>query len=128
MTMSRVVDAPEVRGTIVIAAATPSFRGATAHIYLEDISFADASAVVAAEVTLPGVNHDPATTGGDSIIPFSLRPEPSVTIAPGNDYAVRVWIDRDGDGTTSAGDLYSDQSYRVLTRGFGQSVTITLGP
>jgi uncharacterized lipoprotein YbaY len=126
--MSRHADAAVVTGALVIAAATRPFRGATAHIYLEDISYADAAAVVVAEATLPGVVHDPSTTGGrDSVIPFSLRMHPSAAILPGNDYAVRAWVDRDGDGTTCADDLYSDQSYRVLTRGFGRTVTIALG-
>jgi uncharacterized lipoprotein YbaY len=115
-----------VTGALVIASATPPFRGATAHVYLEDISYADAAAVVVAETTLADLVHDPTRTGGrDSVFPFSLRPPPSTELLPGNDYAVRAWVDRDSDGTRGAGDLYSDQSYRVLTHGFGQVVTIT---
>ena len=44
-----------------------------------------------------------------------------------HDYSVRVWLDRDGDKKPGSGDLWSDQSYPVLTRGFGTEVTIVLG-
>jgi hypothetical protein len=37
---------------------------------------------------------------------------------------VRVWVDRNSDGRPGAGDLFSDQSYRVLTGGFGSTVII----
>jgi hypothetical protein len=115
-----------VTGALVIASATRPFRGATAHVYLEDISYADAAAVVVAETSLPDLVHDPSANGGrDSIFPFSLWVLPSTELSPGNDYTVRAWVDRDSDGTRGAGDLYSDQSYRVLTHGFGKVVTIT---
>lgn len=127
--MSHQEDDPVVTGDLVISAATRSFQNGTAHVYLEDISYADAAAVVVSEVSLSGVRHDPSTNGGrDSVIPFSLGAGPSAPILPGNDYAIRVWVDRDGDGAPNADDLYSDQSYRVLTRGFGRTVTIALGP
>lgn len=114
-------------GTLVIDAGSPPFRGATAHVYLEDISYADAPAVIAAEVAISDVIHEPAANGGrDTVIPFSLQAS-AAAIADDNDYALRAWIDLDGDGDQGPGDLYSDQAYRVLTRGFGRTATIRLG-
>ena len=121
--------APLVTGQVVIAAAAPAFRGAIAHVYLEDVSYVDAAAVVVAEAVIPDVRHEPIGNGAhDTVLPFTLPATPgATTIDPRNDYAVRVWVDRDGDGQQGPGDLYSDQSYRVLTRGFGRTVTITIG-
>ena len=121
--------APLVTGQVVIAAAAAAFRGATAHVYLEDASYADAAAAVVAEAVIPDVRHAPTGNGGDdTVLPFALHAPPgATTIDPRHDYAVRVWVDRDGDGQQGPGDLYSDQSYRVLTRGFGRTVTITIG-
>ncbi len=118
--------APLVTGQVVISAGTPAFSGATVHVRLEDVSYADAAAEVVAEAIIPGVGHAP---GGTTTVPFALHAAPGATpIDPRNDYAVRVWLDRDGDGRAGAGDLHSDQSYRVLTGGFGRTATITLGP
>ena len=121
--------APLVTGQVVIAAAAPAFCGAIAHVYLEDVSYVDAAAAVVAEAVIPDVRHEPTGDGGDgTLLPFALHAPPgATTVDPRNDYAVRVWVDRDGDGQQGPGDLYSDQSYRVLTRGFGRTVTIMIG-
>ena len=93
------------------------------HVTLEEVSFADAPARALATAVVRGVAHDPAT--GDTIIPFSIA-APDVTIDPRAEYGVRVWIDRDSDGRSSRGDLYSDRRYLVLTGGFGPDLLITL--
>lgn len=113
-----------VTGRLTITGVTPSFRDAPARIWLEDVSFADAAAIVVAEAVIPDVHHE--QDGGGAEFPFELR-VPAEAIDPTHDYAVRAWVDRDGDGKESRDDLYSEQSYRVLTRGFGRGVTITLG-
>ncbi len=121
--------APLVTGRIVIPAAVPPFRGATAYLSLEDVSYADAPATVLAEAAIPDVRHQPTARAGEAtVLAFTLRPAPgAAAIDPGNDYAVRAWIDLDGDGRIGPGDPASDQRYPVLTRGFGRTVTITLG-
>lgn len=125
--MNRQADEVLVNGQLVINAGIPPFHGATAHVTLEDISYADAAAVVVAAATIPGISHDPTTNGRDTVIPFALEAQPTAPpVSAGNDYAVRAWVDRNCDGTEGANDLYSDQSYRVLTRGFGRTVTISL--
>ena len=124
---------PLVTGQILFTAQTPSFRQATVHLYLEDVSYADAEAEVIAEAVIPAVHHDP--TRGESrqrratTVPFVIdAPAGMQALDERNLYAVRVWVDRDGDGLEGPGDLFSDQSYRVLTRGFGRRVSIRLGP
>jgi uncharacterized lipoprotein YbaY len=123
--MSGQADETLVSGTLVIGAETPSFQEGSAHVRLEDISYADAAATLVAEATMPNIRH---TYGHETTIPFSLRRGPSTpAITEGNDYAVRARIDP-GPGKTEGEDsLYSEQSYRVLTRGFGNTATITLG-
>lgn len=124
--MGREGDAPLVSGELIISAAVAPFRGATAHVRLEDVSFADAAAVMIAETAIPGIDHDPAASG-ETIVPFALRAGPTApTIEGRNEYAVRAWIDRNSDGTPSPGDLFSDRRYAVLTYGYGRAVTIRL--
>lgn len=115
-----------VTGEIVISDSVSPFRDGVAHIYLEDISFADAEALVVAEAVIPNIDH-PSAGQGDTTVAFALYAEPGpAPVNPRNDYAVRVWVDRVGDGKQGSGDLYNDQSYRVLTNGFGRAVRITL--
>ena len=112
-----------VGGRIVIAETIPAFRTATVHIYLEDVSRADAESVIIAETSVVNIEH----TGRATEVPFRLEVEDKSPINPKNLYSVRVWIDTGGDGKTSAADLYSDRAYRVLTGGFGDSVEIEIG-
>jgi uncharacterized lipoprotein YbaY len=127
-------DRPLVTGQVIIADQTPALADASAHISLEDVSYADAPATTVAETVIPHIRHRPSQLGsgdnrGGTVLSFALRAGPGApAIDPGNDYAVRVWVDRDGNGRPGPGDLYSDQRYPVLTRGFGNTVTITLGP
>jgi hypothetical protein len=119
---------PPVTGRVVIPASVPAFSAGTVHVRLEDVSYADGPASLIAEDVVRGVAHDPArsaTPTRDTIVRFSLTPpsEPE----PEHDYSVRVWVDRDGDGHSGPGDLWSDRAYRVMTRGFGAEVTIVVG-
>jgi uncharacterized lipoprotein YbaY len=112
-----------VEGRVVIAAGVPALEGAAVHVRLEDVSAADAASTLVAEAVISDVRH--AAGGDDTVIPFALRGR--IAIDPGSDYAVRIWVDRDGDGSPGRGDLHSDQRYPVLTRGFGRAVEIVLG-
>jgi uncharacterized lipoprotein YbaY len=124
--MSLQADEALVSGTLVISPETPPFRGGTAHVRLEDISYADAAATIVAESVIPDVNHP--QQGRETTVPFELRRGPSSpAIASKNDYAVRAWVEMKRGGTEEEDTLYSEQSYRVLTRGYGNAVTIRLG-
>lgn len=119
---------PAITGRVILAATAPALRGATLHVYVEDVSYADLPATVIAEVTRTNVNH-PVDGRADlpTELPFVIPwPERRAAVDRSASYAVRVWIDADGDGKVGAGDRFSDQTYPVLTRGFGASVNITL--
>jgi uncharacterized lipoprotein YbaY len=123
--MSDQADEMLVSGTLLICAGVPTFHDGTAHVRLEDISYADAAATIVAETTISNVSH---SQGQETAIPFSLPRGPSTpAIAGGNDYAVRARVDPGRLESEGEDSLYSEQSYRVLTRGFGNSVTISLG-
>jgi hypothetical protein len=134
-------DGPLVTGKVIIAAGIPPFNGATIHVYLEDVTYADAESLPVAETVINNVNHGPSASSrgdksrkseskkGDTVVPFELYASPDAApIDRRHDYSVRVWVDRDGDGRRGPGDLYSDESYPVLTRGFANTTTITLAP
>jgi hypothetical protein len=127
-------DRPLVSGQVIIGDQSPALADASMHITLEDVSRADAPATTVAETVVPHVRHRPSQPGsggnrGGTVLSFALRAGPGApAINPGSDYAVRVWVDRDSDGRPGPGDLYSDQRHPVLTRGFGSTVTIRLGP
>jgi uncharacterized lipoprotein YbaY len=110
-----------VGGRIVIAEKTPAFRNGTVHVYLEEVSRADAESVTVAETVIEDVGHG----GRDTEIPFCLGISDRNSINPKNSYSVRVWIDTDGE--PSAEDLFTDRAYGVLTRGFGDFVEVKIG-
>jgi hypothetical protein len=117
---------PVVTGRVVITASVTAFAAGVVHVRLEDVSYADAAAPVVAETVVSGVSHDPARSAERSTV-VAFRLAPAGEIDPEHDYSVRVWLDRDGDGQPSSGDIWSDQAYPVLTRGFGTEVTVVLG-
>ena len=115
-----------VTGRVVIAHSVAAFVAGVVHVRLEDVSYADAAAPLVAETVLSGVSHDPDRPDArTTVVPFRIAA--SGTIDPEHDYSVRVWLDRDGDGQPGGGDIWSDQAYPVLTRGFGAEVTVVLG-
>jgi hypothetical protein len=124
---------PLVTGRVIITEQSPALADASMHVSLEEASYADAPATTIARTVIPHVQHRPSRPGegdeGGTVLTFALRAVGgAAAIDPAGDYAVRVWVDRDGDGRPGPGDLHSDQRHPVLTRGFGDTVTITLGP
>lgn len=111
-----------VDGRIIVAGKIPAFRGA-AHVYLEDVSRADAESVTVAETIVETIAHGEAE---ETEIPFRLEIADESRINPKNFYSVRVWVDVGGE-TPDARDLFSDRAYRVLTRGYGDFVEIRIG-
>ena len=104
----------KVSGQVLIPAGIPGFRGAAAHVRLEEIKGEDAAARVVAETVIRDVSHE----GGveDTTLPFAIELAPGETgISSGNDYALRVWVDYDGDGQAGPGDLYSVERHSVFT-------------
>lgn len=106
-----------VTGTIVFPTGLPAGPPATIYARIEDVSRADAPAILLSSVTLADV---PVPPPGDQM-PFSI---PVGDYDPRLSYSVRVHVDRDGDGAVSSGDLVSTSHHAVLTRGGGTAVTI----
>lgn len=104
-----------VEGTIMVAADTPSFDHARAHIYVEEVSRVDAPAIRVAHKVVEDVRHVRRLTDGaaPTVISFDIAVRLLRTIAH-PEYSLRVWVDTDGDGRDGPGDLYSDTRHRVL--------------
>ena len=112
-----------VSGQVLIPAGIPGFRGAAAHVRLEEIKGEDAAARVVAETIIQDVSHE----GGveDTTLPFAIELAPgALVVSPENDYALRVWVDYDGDGKTGPGDLYSRERHSVFNGRPERAVTI----
>lgn len=107
----------KVTGTVHLAEALPA--GATLHIYVEDVSRADAAATRVAELATP---LDRPLAAGASL-PFALNvPEVDARVR----YNVRVHLDATGSGTVTSGDQITTQSYPVLTPGAPDEIAINL--
>lgn len=107
-----------VQGVISLGPEVASFSGATAHVYLEDVSRADAAAPVVARDTIPNVAHE---AGKKSSIDFRLDGGPIDSRAQ---YSVRVHIGLTANEGLHVGDYVSVQSYPVLTFGHPDRVTL----
>lgn len=114
---------PIVKGEVVFTETVPAFDHATIHIQLEDVSIADAGAFILGRETITKVQHNPDSNQG-TVINFEIYLKDVEKIDPKNFYGIRVWVEMYSDGTNSSKGLYTDQSYRVLTQGFGNFVRI----
>jgi uncharacterized lipoprotein YbaY len=119
---------PTLVGRVVIPGSVPAFSSGTLQVWLEDVSYADRAATVVAEATISGVSHVPArVAAGDreeTVVRFSLVP--SQEIDPTRDYSVRATLTVPAGVSQEGLRMDSDQSYPVLTRGFGAEVTVVL--
>ncbi|MFQ5587796.1 MAG: YbaY family lipoprotein [Nitrospiria bacterium] len=108
---------PVLKGEILFEKAEAAFSKATARIYLEDVSLADASAKIVAEQVISDVNRK---SGSPESIHFSLSGE----LHDRAHYSVRVHIDLKGDGEIHRGDYITMESYPVLTFGHPDFVRV----
>jgi uncharacterized lipoprotein YbaY len=113
--------ARSVRGRIVLPRDF-SAESATIIVQVEDVSMADAPANVVGEEEQRGVR---LASGVE--VPFTVS-VPASAIDERHSYNVRAHIDPTGaaEGAVKSGDLLSEQSYPVLTRGYGDEVRITV--
>lgn len=109
-----------VSGAVVFAEALQD-GGAVMHVFVEDVSHADAAARIAArlDLALPG-----AIARGQAV-PFRLS---VAQVDVGRHYSVRVHVDRSANGRIEAGDHISTQSYPVLTHGASSTASVTVVP
>lgn len=110
--------AVRLRGEVRLGPEIETFSGAVLHVYLEDVSLADAAATVTANISIAGLAHQ---NGRASSWPFELE---AGSIDQRAHYAVRAHVDRHGGGQIQPGDYVSTQSYPVLTFGNSDRVTI----
>lgn len=106
------------KGAVELDPEVGTFSGANVHIYLEDVSQADANAKIVDKVTFCDAFHK---IGTGSSLEFALRCE---KVNPKSHYSVRVHIDLQREGQVYVGDYVTAQSYPVLTFGHPEHVTV----
>ena len=88
--------------TLTIVPPVPKADGVKVHVYVEDTSYADASARIVLHHVVPALPDDDGT----------LRVElPALSLDERASYTVRVRVDVSGEGRLSAGDLITMESY-----------------
>jgi hypothetical protein len=102
----------DIRGQIVFEGDAPFLETGRVHVFLEDTTYADASAII--------VRHDVLAAGA---LVFEMT---GLTVEPQRVYTIRVLVDLDGDGRVSRGDFITTESYPVLTRGRPAEVTVVV--
>jgi hypothetical protein len=104
-----------VRGRIIFEEDVPPLDRAVIHVYLEDTTYADASAEKLLDLVVP------PETQPDGSIAFET---PAVTVEDRLRCTVRVWVDVDGNGMVSKSDYVTMESYPVLTQGHPSALTV----
>jgi len=107
-----------VHGRVVVPPTDVPAEAAELVVRLEDVSRADAPSVVIAEHRQ---QHVPLEAG--SAVPFELD-VPAERVDPSSLYSLSAHVDASGSGEVEPGYLISTRSYPVLTRGYGDEVTV----
>lgn len=107
-------------GEISFGADAQAFSDATIYVWLEDVSNADAPAIIVAEQILYSVAYTP-----DSLdtVHFSVVGQ---RLDTHTSYAIRIHVDMDRDGLVSRGDYITMWSYPVLTFGHPRQVVVSV--
>lgn len=102
-----------VRGEIALPVEAVLTEPADVMVYVEDVSRADAPAIVVGQQRQSGVSLRPGAS-----LPFEIE-IPADSVDERGFYSVRAHVDHSQSGDVTIGDLVSTQSYPVLTRGYG---------
>lgn len=94
-----------VEGQVRFETGAPDFDSARLRVRLEEVSRADASALVLAE------HVQDLRRGATDSVHYMLVSD--VALEPNGVYTVRAHIDVDGSGTPTRGDFVSTQSYPI---------------
>jgi uncharacterized lipoprotein YbaY len=113
-------ETPLVKGEILLGEAQRSFTGATVHVQLEDVSYADAPSRVVAEQVIPDVSHE---SGTEHTLKFALYGD--VPDEKGR-YIVTARVDLQGQERVIRGEYLSVESYPVLTHGNPNQISVRL--
>lgn len=109
-----------IYGKIIFGDKVSSFAGATLHVYLEDVSLADAASVIVGKYIEKNVKFD-----GEISAFLSFRIEYN-DLDLSDRYEIRVHVDVDGDGEVSKGDFINMQSYPVITQGYPTDISVQI--
>jgi uncharacterized lipoprotein YbaY len=111
-----------VFGEIVLPPTGLPSNAASVVVRVEDISRADAPAIVVGEQRQDAVRLHPSAT-----LPFRVE-VPTEQLNERALYSVSAHIDTSGSGRVDRGDLVSTETYPVLTRGYGTEVRVRVKP
>jgi uncharacterized lipoprotein YbaY len=109
-----------VTGEVLLPAGDYTIPSAHVIVQVEDISRADAPSVVVGEF-----KRRKAGLRGGATLPFAIA-VPGDRIDDRHLYSVRAHVDVSGSGAVKRGDFVSTRTYPVLTRGQGDSVSVTV--
>lgn len=107
-------------GEIVIGNINRSFKNASIHIYLEDVSLLDREAKVVVEKTIQSVSCE---NGTKKQLQFVIHQE-KIKIDQRANYSIRVHIDLQNNKIINKGDYLTMQNYPVLTFGSPNSIIV----
>lgn len=108
-------DTPTLDGVVLLSEELPTFAGASLNVRIEDVSEADAPAIVVAQQTVPSVSHQ---QGACDAIRFALGPLASFDREAA--YVIRAHVALAGGSeirSPQPGDFITMESYPVLTLG-----------
>jgi uncharacterized lipoprotein YbaY len=118
--MSSSSETPLVEGEILLGETQRSFTGATVHVQLEDVSYADAPSRVVAEQVIPDVSHESGTEHNLTFALYGNMPDEK------GRYIVTVRVNLQGQGRVIRGDYLSMESHPVLTHGNPNQISVRL--
>ena len=107
-------------GEIAIDNINRSFKNASIHIYLEDVSLLDREAKVVVEKTIQSVS---CKKGTQKQLQFVIYQE-KIKIDQRANYSIRVHIDLQNNKIINKGDYLTMQNYSVLIFGSPNSVIV----
>lgn len=100
---------PLVTGSIIFPQELSSFFGATAKVYLEDVSLADAPSKIITKQVIPNISHNKGTENQIEFTLFGEIPNPCAK------YSISVQVTLYEDESIHQGDYINMKSYPVLT-------------
>lgn len=109
---------PLVKGEIILSQELSSFSGATANVYLEDVTFIDASSTCISKQVIPNINHQIGITNR---VEFALNDEIYDRNAR---YIITAHVSLNGSEEIQRGDFITMESYQVLTFGYPHQVSV----
>ena len=106
-----------VKGEVILSQKLSSFSGATANIYLEDVTFIDAASTYISKQVIADINHQMGVT---NCVEFALN---SFYEQNGR-YIIKAHISINGSEEIQRGDYITMESYPVLTFGYPDRVSV----